>query len=157
MDCAGESLVLEGLDFLIREREDLERLPGLIDRGVRVLQPVYFSENRMAGSSEVGDDRGWTELGYAFLEVLVERSESTRVALDLAHMNPISISELLDWYETDPTRAERLIPIYSHGAPVHENYQSPRASATRVSRGFAAWEESSASASAHPSTSRRRS
>jgi len=120
-------LGIEGFDYLIREDVDLSRLPSLYERGVRVFQPVYTSENRLAGSSEIGDERGLSDLGRGFLEVLAGIDSGPRPALDLAHMNPTSVSEVLDWYEADPKRAERLIPIYSHGSLSHEHDQSPRA------------------------------
>lgn len=118
---------VEGFDFLIRESNDLDNLPKLFDRGVRVFQPVHSSDNRLAGSSQVGDERGLTALGSAFLQKLVEIPGGPRPSLDLAHMNPVALSEVLDWYEADTLRSERLIPIYSHGALAHEGYDSPRA------------------------------
>ena len=120
-------LGIEGFDFLIRESDDLGRLPQLFDRGVRVFQPVYSADNRLAGSSEIGDSRGLTELGLAFLETLADLPGGPRPALDLAHMNPTSISETLDWFESMPSRADRLIPVFSHGSIAHEDFQSPRA------------------------------
>ena len=62
---------VEGFDALVRSEDDLGRLPRLIDRGVRLFQPVYGADNRLGGSSSPGDDRGLAELGRRFLEALV--------------------------------------------------------------------------------------
>lgn len=118
---------VEGFDSLVQTPADLERLPRLFDRGVRLFQPVYSATNGLAGSSAAGDDRGLTDLGRRFLETLaaVDRpAGGPSPALDLAHMNPTAMSDALDWLEASPGR---LIPVYSHGAPVHDGYTSPRA------------------------------
>jgi membrane dipeptidase len=48
---------VEGFDALVRSAADLDRLPGLFDRGVRVFQPLYTPDNALGGSSTAGDDR----------------------------------------------------------------------------------------------------
>ena len=121
---------VEGFDALIRSVDDLARLPGLFDRGFRLFQPIYEKRSQLGGSSTPGDDRGLTDLGHGFLEVVVTLglSESgPRPLLDLAHMNPSTMSDVLDWYESDPSRAQRCIPLYSHGSPVHPGFDSSRA------------------------------
>ena len=121
---------VEGFDTLIRSTDDLPRLKTLFDRGVRLFQPVYGAGSMLGGSSVAGDDRGLTELGRGFLETLlaaVPEGDGPRPLLDLAHFNPQASSEVLGWFEADPDRSARLLPIYSHGAPAHEGYQSPRA------------------------------
>ncbi|MGE3819175.1 MAG: membrane dipeptidase, partial [Isosphaeraceae bacterium] len=116
---------VEGFDFLIRDSADLERLHALLDRGVRVFQPVYGRASVLGGSSEPHDDRGLSDLGRAFLQTLADR-EGPRRLIDLAHLNPQSMSDALDWFESDPARWRRLIPVYSHGAPRHDGFVSPR-------------------------------
>ncbi len=34
---------------------------------------------------------------------------------------------MLDWFEADPVRVDRLVPLYSHGALEHEGCSAPRA------------------------------
>lgn len=123
---------VEGFDALIRSEADLPRLKALFDRGVRLFQPVYTSTSLLAGSSAEGDDRGLTDLGRAWLDALraavpPPTSTSPKALLDLAHLNPTSSGEVLGWFEADPARGDRLIPIYSHGAPAHGGFGTPRA------------------------------
>jgi membrane dipeptidase len=119
---------VEGFDALVRDLSDLERLPRLFERGVRLFQPVYTAQSRLGGCSSPGDDRGLTELGTAFLEVLADLGTGpARPLLDLAHLNPLSASDVLSWFEGDHDRAGRLIPIYSHGALRHDGFERPRA------------------------------
>ena len=42
-------LGVAGFDGLVREADDLDRLPGLFDRGVRVFQPIAASAGVLAG------------------------------------------------------------------------------------------------------------
>ncbi|MDB5352494.1 MAG: Zn-dependent dipeptidase microsomal dipeptidase [Planctomycetota bacterium] len=123
-------IAIEGFDYLIRSSDDLDRLPRLFDRGVRVFQPVYSAKSLLAGSSVPGDDRGLTDLGRDFLEMLLATATSTeepRPILDLAHLNPTSASDVLSWIEADGRRADGLIPVYSHGAVYREGFTRPRA------------------------------
>ena len=118
---------VEGFDALVRTAADLDRLPGLFERGVRVFQPAYSASNLLAGSASDGDDRGLTDLGRSFLDVLSALPPGPRPLLDLAHLNPGAASDVLDWFEADPDRANRLIPVYSHGALKHDGFDHPRA------------------------------
>ena len=121
---------VEGFDSLIRSVDDLARLPRLFDRGVRLFQPVYTLSSLLGGSSAPSDDRGLTDLGRLFLKTLLDLSpdrDGPRPLLDLAHLNPRSMSEVLDWLEADPSRSRRVLPLYSHGSPVHDGFTLPRA------------------------------
>jgi membrane dipeptidase len=120
---------VEGFDRLVREPGDLDRLPGLFERGVRLFQPVYTASSLLGGSSAPGDDRGLTELGRAFLQTLADLGGEglPRPLLDLAHLNPRSAGEVLDWFEAESSRAARVLPLYSHGALTQEGLDSPRA------------------------------
>jgi len=121
---------IEGFDALVRTPADLDRLPRLFERGVRLFQPVYTSTSLLGGSSVAGDDRGLTDLGRSFLQTLADVSQGPFGPLplfDLAHLNPRAASEALDWFETDPQHSERLIPVYSHGGLSHEGFSTPRA------------------------------
>lgn len=120
---------VEGFDALVREPTDLDRLPALFDRGVRLFQPVFGPTSLLGGSSAEGDDRGLTDLGRDFLRVLSElRPEhGPRPIVDLAHLNPRAMADMLAWFEADAERLRRLVPLYSHGAPCHEAFDTPRA------------------------------
>jgi len=118
---------VEGFDTLIRSADDLDRLPRLFERGVRLFQPIYNTTSSLGGSSVPGDDRGLTDLGRRFLEVLAslaDPSAGPRPILDLAHMNPSTMADVLSWFEAHPSR---LLPVYSHGSPVHPGFEMPRA------------------------------
>ena len=123
---------IEGFDATIRSTADLPRLATLFERGVRLFQPVYSATSALGGSSAPGDDRGLTPLGREFLDALFAavpnpNGPSPQALLDLAHLNPLTSGEVLDWFEADPTRTDRLVPIYSHGAPAHDGFATPRA------------------------------
>jgi membrane dipeptidase len=121
---------IEGFDSVVRGPGDLDRLPRLFDRGVRLFQPVYTADNLLAGSSAAGDDRGLTDLGRAFLQALFDlgpAASGPRPLLDLAHLNPSAAAEALEWFEADAARPLRVIPVYSHGALSHDGFCTPRA------------------------------
>ena len=119
---------VEGFDHLIRTEADLARLPDLLRRGVRLFQPTYTASGLLAGSSTPDDDRGLLDLGRRFLESLAELSEiGSRPIVDLAHLNPRASGDVLAWFESDPERPRRLIPVYSHGAIRHPGFDRPRA------------------------------
>jgi membrane dipeptidase len=121
---------VEGFDALVRTPDDLGRLPRLFGRGVRLFQPVYGATSVLGGSAAAGDDRGLTELGFAFLRAVLDLAPGPggpRPLLDLAHLNPRSAADVLGWFEAEPSRAERAIPVYSHGALWHEGCPLPRA------------------------------
>jgi membrane dipeptidase len=121
---------IEGFDRLILDPKDLDKIGTLFERGVRLFQPVYGASNRLGGSAIVGDDRGLTDLGRAFLQALDDVAATAggpRPLLDLAHLNPRCASDTLAWLESDEGRANRVIPVYSHGALWHEGFPMPRA------------------------------
>ena len=123
---------IEGFDAIIRTAADLPKLQTLFDRGVRLFQPVYTDTSVLGGSSAPGDDRGLLPLGREFLDALCAAvpeptATSPRALLDLAHFNPTAAGDVLAWFEADPARVARLIPIYSHGTPAHEGFATPRA------------------------------
>jgi len=120
---------VEGFDWLARTDADLEKLGKLFRRGVRLFQPTYNAHGVLAGSSAPGDDRGLTDLGRAFLATLADLGgrDGPRPALDVAHLNPRAMSEVLDWFEADDSRADRLVPVYSHGGLFHDGFTAPRA------------------------------
>ena len=121
---------VEGFDALVRSNDDLQHLPRLFERGVRLFQPVYSATSVLAGSSAEGDDRGLSALGVSFLETLAALAEPAggpRPIVDLANLNPTSAGDILAWFEADEARTDRLIPVYSHGALAHEGFAKPRA------------------------------
>ena len=119
---------IEGFDALVRTAADLGHLRPLFERGVRVFQPVYTAANALGGAAAAGDERGLTDLGRSFLQALLELSHAgARPLFDLAHLNPAAAADALSWFEADGERPHGVIPIYSHGAPVHEGFATPRA------------------------------
>ncbi len=114
-------LGVEGFDALVRHSADLDRLPGLFERGVRVYQLVATDASSIGGAAVPGDDRGLTELGLAFLDRLdaiasSHETDGRRPVVDLAELNLRSTEEVLNWYESELTRPDRLPLIRSHGA-----------------------------------------
>jgi membrane dipeptidase len=121
---------IEGFDYLFRSDNDLGRLGQLVRRGVRLFQPSYTTHGLLAGSSADGDHRGLTELGVSFLETLASHANpehGPRPILDLAHLNPRSMADILTWLESDPARTQRLLPVYSHGGLRRFDFDHPRA------------------------------
>jgi membrane dipeptidase len=112
-------LGVAGFDFLVRDAGDLDRMPGLFERGVRVFQPVASERGVLGGSAVPGDDRGLTDLGRAFLGQLAELSAGgdarPRPILDLAGMNAATMADILRWFETGPASSGRLPIAVSHG------------------------------------------
>ncbi|MFO0907302.1 MAG: membrane dipeptidase [Isosphaeraceae bacterium] len=95
-------------------------------RGVRVYQMAYSPTNQLAGSSTPGDDRGLLDLGRDFLSTLLDLApapahEGPRPILDLAHLNPTAMSDVLTWFEADSDRASRVPLVYSHGGIAQED------------------------------------
>ena len=129
-------LGVSGLDYLVRDQTDLKQLPGLFKRGVRVIQLVETAKSRLAGSAEPGDDRGLTDLGRACLSDIAALSsnvlgEEGRPILDVAHLNPRSMLEVIDAVQ-EAARAGGLLIIYSHGAVAHPGFDGPRRSTSRT-------------------------
>jgi membrane dipeptidase len=127
--CWG-TLGVAGFDTLVREPADLDRLPVLFERGIRIFQLTESATSRLAGSAEPGDDRGLEPLGRSFLAALAKLSgpePGPRPIIDLAHLNPLAMAEVLDWIETDATGANRVLPVYSHGAMAHPGFDPPLA------------------------------
>jgi membrane dipeptidase len=113
-------LGIEGFDFLVREPDDLDRLPGLFRRGVRVFQLVDTEASALGGAAVPGDDRGLTELGRAFLDRLAGLSRASDFSgpcpvVDLADLNSRTTDEVLAWFESDLARLDRLLLVHSHG------------------------------------------
>ncbi len=102
-------LGVAGCDSLIRGPDDLDRVPGLFARGVRVFQALS------APDDETG--RGLGHLGRAFLQTLSDlgSQHGPRPLLDLAGLGSQAVAEVLDWLEADPDRARRVIPVHSRG------------------------------------------
>ncbi len=113
-------LGVEGFDALVRQPADLDRLPGLFGRGVRVFQLVETEASVLGGAAVAGDDRGLTELGWAFLDRLEGLSGASgprgpRPVIDLADLSFRATGDVLAWFESDPTRLQRLLLVRSHG------------------------------------------
>lgn len=112
-------LGVAGFDGLVRDAGDLDRLPALFERGVRVFQPVAIPGGTLGGSSAGGDDRGLTELGRSFLARIVALARGgearPRPIVDLAGMNARTMADSLGRLdEGDASPGELLIAV-SHG------------------------------------------
>ena len=112
-------LGIGGLDRLVRSTADLEHLPSVFARGVRVFQMVSSSENAIGGSWADGDDRGLTELGGALLEAIASLSGDQRAIVDVAGLGRVALGETLDWLES--RGANRVEIMRSHGPIVRED------------------------------------
>jgi membrane dipeptidase len=115
-----------GFDFLVRKAEDLERLPGLFERGVRVFQPVATSEGLLGGSTAPDDDRGLTDLGRSFLARVAELANGDesgrRPILDLAGMNAATLSDTLQWLDELVASGVKLMIAVSHGTSSYDAF-----------------------------------
>jgi membrane dipeptidase len=123
-------LQVSGLDYLVRDQADLMRLPGLLKRGVRVIQLVETANSRLAGSAEPGDDRGLTELGRSCLSQIAALSANDpgcgRPIIDVAHLNARSMSDVIEAVEVAAPQ-RRVLLMYSHGAVAHPGFDGRRA------------------------------
>jgi len=103
-------LEITGLESLITTDADLERLPALFERGVRVFQTGALSVERVR----------------SLLGVLLSLDGGPRPSIDLAGMSREVMDETLDWFEAEPERARRVIPFRSHG-PIDDEAKRLRA------------------------------
>jgi membrane dipeptidase len=112
-------LGVAGFDGLIRAADDLDRLPALFARGVRMFQPIAGSAGVLGGSSEPGDDRGLTDLGRAFLGrvagLAAVDEAGPRPILDFAGMNAATMADAFRWLDEDLSSRGKLLVASSHG------------------------------------------
>lgn len=114
-DAAGLTwgcLGVAGLGDLIADPADLDRLPGLFERGVRVFQPAALAMDRADAAA------GLEAMGIPWLEALAAlapEGPGPRPALDLAGLGSAAVAEALAWFDAEPGRRSRLIPFISHG------------------------------------------
>ena len=112
-------LGVSGLDPLVRTEADLDRLPGIFARGVRVFPMVGAGDN---------------DLGRAFLPALADLGadrNDPRPILDLAGLVPTATDAVLDWFEADAARPGRVLLVSSHGAPLADRFTAARDSLRR--------------------------
>ncbi len=111
-------LGIGGLDSLVRTEADLSCLPALFERGVRSFQATSTALNALP------------DLGLAFLEALDGLNRANcgpRPILDMAGMSARSRNEMFAWFETDPSRSNRIQLMQSHGPIVVEDIVRLRA------------------------------
>ncbi len=124
-----------GFDSLVRTADDLDRLPGLFGRGVRVFQPIRAAGGVLGGANEPGDDRGLTELGRAFLDRIAALAPSgeagPRPILDLAGMSTMAMADTLRWYDEGPAGRERPLLVVSHGTVGYRDLGDPSSPSSR--------------------------
>ena len=108
-----------GFEFLIRTDDDLDRLPALFDRGIRVFQPMATTGGVLGGSTGDGDDRGLSDLGRGLLTRIagLGRGDEAgpRPILDLAGMNARTMTETLNWLDGEPGAGRSPLLCVSHG------------------------------------------
>src|SRR4051812_19530450 len=117
-------LGVEGFDALVRQAGDLDRLASLLTRGVRVFQLVETGASVLGGSTDYQESRGLSDLGRLFLDRLDELAPAAgrpgpRPAVDLAGLNGRTTADVLDWFEADASRRDRLVLVRSHGSIDH--------------------------------------
>lgn len=117
--CWG-TLGIGGLDFLLRQPAELDRLERLFERGARVFQLVAGHDPVLGGSAEADEEHGLTELGLAVLNRLFEIAAAIerggpRPVVDIAGLNGRTTSDVLNWLEEDPPRSDRLGLLSSDG------------------------------------------
>ena len=92
-------LGVAGFDFLVREADDLDRLPALFERGVRVFQPVAGEcgrPRRVGGAGRRSRaDRPGPGLPGAARRAGGGRRRGPRPILDLAGMNAATMADTL--------------------------------------------------------------
>lgn len=109
-DVVGVLFGLEGAHALEGELANLE---ALFDAGVRMIGITHFFDNAFAGSAHGLEKGGLTDTGRA----LVRRMEQLGVVVDLAHLAPAAIDDVLAM-ATKPT-------VISHGG-VKATCDNPR-------------------------------
>jgi microsomal dipeptidase-like Zn-dependent dipeptidase len=87
-DVVGAIFGLEGAHAL---EGNLDNLSVLFDAGTRMIGLTHFFDNDFAGSAHGVDKGGLTELGRE----LVKRMEALGIAIDLAHLAPAAIDDVL--------------------------------------------------------------
>jgi membrane dipeptidase len=121
-------LAVAGLDHVLNESSDVERLSLLLERGVRVFQLVASAGSRMGGSDAPGDHRGLTEMGRTVVTRLAELASlagsGPRPIVDLARMSSRAAAETLAALE-EPSGAGRLLPVCSYGTIAGPWYVRP--------------------------------
>jgi microsomal dipeptidase-like Zn-dependent dipeptidase len=87
-DVVGVIFGIEGAHAL---EGDLDNLPVLFDAGVRMIGLAHFFDNEFAGSAHGIEKGGLSDLGRE----LVTRMETMGIAIDLAHLSPTAINDVL--------------------------------------------------------------
>ena len=87
-DVVGAIFGVEGAHAL---EGDLDNLQLLFDAGVRMIGLTHFFDNEFAGSAHGIEKGGLSELGRE----LVTRMQAMGIAIDLAHLSPAAIDDVL--------------------------------------------------------------
>ena len=120
--CWG-SLGVAGFDFLIREPADLDHLPDLFERGVRVFQLAATRTICWPERPKPTTTAASPISACAFLAGLGALSgdnpSGSMPIVDLAGLNSRSITGILDWCEHQSTPGGRPLLMFSHGEITH--------------------------------------
>ncbi len=87
-DIVAGLLAIEGLHAM---EAKLENLDELYEAGYRMMAATHFFDNAVSGSAHGVERGGLTELGRA----VTERMEALGIVVDLAHVSPRAIDEIL--------------------------------------------------------------
>lgn len=87
-DVVGGILGLEGMHVL---DGDLDRIDEMFEAGVRMGSLNHFFDNEVSGSSSGVEKHGLTDFG----RLVVERMQDLGMILDLAHVSPAAIDDVL--------------------------------------------------------------
>ncbi len=88
-DVVGAIFGVEGAHAL---EGDLDNLQLLFDAGVRMIGLTHFFDNEFAGSAHGIEKGGLSDLGRE----LVTRMQAMGIAIDLAHLSPAAIDDVLE-------------------------------------------------------------
>ncbi|WP_165066596.1 hypothetical protein [Paludisphaera rhizosphaerae] len=88
-------LAVDGMENLIREPADLDRIPALFERGVRIFDAIPGN------------------LGRGLLDRLLELSPTGEGPCPAVNLVGAEAAAVLDWFESDPTRSERLPLLFT--------------------------------------------
>ena len=88
-DVVGAIFGVEGAHAL---EGDLDNLQLLFDAGVRMIGLTHFFDNEFAGSAHGIEKSGLSDLGRE----LVTRMQTMGIAIDLAHLSPAAIDDVLE-------------------------------------------------------------
>jgi microsomal dipeptidase-like Zn-dependent dipeptidase len=120
-------LEASGVEDLLREQPDIDRIGALFDRGVRVFSLASGSTPHSPDGVVVDGSRGLTDLGHAALDRIDKLAVELgpRPIIDLAGLDHEAIGDVLAWAEARPSeRRARTLLMWSQ-CPGLSDAESP--------------------------------